>query len=103
MRVLFVHDRFGPMAGAEVNIWLTAGELKQRGHVVGILHGPSTGNAETEWRELFEGCFALGNPDEADAVRAAMAAFQPDIIYVHKMSDLAVLEGLLQSALPVVR
>src|SRR2546426_8308715 len=103
MRLLFVHDRFGAMAGAEVNIWLTAGELKQRGHTIGILHGPSTGKAEAGWRELFEERFALHNPANTQAVLAAVAAFQPEAIYVHKMSELSVLEALLQSGPPLVR
>src|ERR1051326_2678180 len=103
MRVLFVHDRFGAMAGAEVNIWLTAGELKQRGHPVAILHGPPTGKAEADWRELFDDCFALNNSHQPESVRAAIAAFQPDVIYVHKMSDIPVLETLTQSEPPLVR
>src|SRR5215467_16138237 len=100
MRVLFVHDRFGAMAGAEVNIHLTAAELKQRGHTIGILHGPPTEQAEAEWRELFDVCFALSNSHQPESVCAAIAAFQPNIIYVHKMSDLPVLRALVQSGAP---
>src|SRR5260370_41087487 len=103
MRLLFVHDRFGAMAGAEVNIWLTAGELKQRGHTVGNLHGPPTDKAEAGWRDLFEERFALDNPGRAQTVLAAIATFQPDAIYVHKISDLSVLQALLQAGPPLVR
>ena len=46
MRLLFVHERYGAMAGAEVNTYVTAAELKDRGHVIGILHGPPTGKSE---------------------------------------------------------
>jgi len=103
MRLLFVHDQFGAMAGAEVNIWLTAGELKQRGHAVGILHGPPTGKAEENWRVLFDQRFSLENGSQAHAVVASVTAFKPDAIYIHKMSDPAVLAALLQSGRPVAR
>src|SRR5437660_6374738 len=103
MRLLFVHDRFGAMAGAEVNISLTAAELKERGHTVGILHGPATGKGEEGWRALFPHRFSLENSDPAQAVAEATAAFQPDVIYLHKMTHLAVIEALLESDLPLAR
>jgi glycosyltransferase involved in cell wall biosynthesis len=101
MKVLFVHERFGAFAGAESNILATAGELKQRGYTVGILHGTSTGKGEEVWRETFRDFFPVGGP--RTGVSAAVAAFQPDVLYVHKMSDLTVLEELLASHVPVVR
>lgn len=103
MRLLFVHDRFGAMAGAEVNLQLTAAELKNRGHAVGVLHGPSTGKGEREWRVLFDDRFALANGNGSSMAREALDAFQPDVIYIHKMSDPLVLETLAQSEAPVVR
>ena len=111
MRLLFVHDRFGAMAGAEVNLQLTATELKSRGHTPGLLHGPPTGKGEQEWRDLFEKCYALGSgtgvlarefPDSSSATRAALREFQPGAIYVHKMSDRRVLRALADSSVPVV-
>jgi hypothetical protein len=59
MRLLFVHDRFGAMAGAEINLQLTAAELKKRGHAIGLLHGPPTGKGERAWSDLFPERFAL--------------------------------------------
>src|SRR5690349_15832714 len=101
MRLLFVHDRFGAMAGAEVNLQLTAAELKNRGHITGLLHGPSTGKAEREWCELFQERFALAEGNGSS--RAALEAFQPDAIYIHKMSDGSVLKSLVASGVPVAR
>jgi glycosyltransferase involved in cell wall biosynthesis len=103
MRLLFVHDRFGAVAGAEVNLQLTAGELKNRGHQVGLVHGPTTGKGEPTWRELFSERFPLANGDNFSTARAALNTFEPDAVYVHKMSDIRVLEALSQSAHPVVR
>ena len=49
MRLLYVHERFGALAGAEANAHITATELGKRGHALGILHGPSTGKNEAGW------------------------------------------------------
>ena len=103
MRLLFVHDRFGAMAGAEVNLHLTAAELKTRGHIVGLLHGPSTGKAELAWRDLFQERFALRDGNNSAATQEALEAFQPDAIYIHKMADTSVLKTLAQSGVPVTR
>src|SRR5687768_9852236 len=79
MRLLFVHERFGSMAGAEVNAHLTATELKDRGHAIGLLHGPATGKGEATWAETFAPLFPLnGNP--RDATRKALQTFQPDAV-----------------------
>src|SRR5258708_6316098 len=103
MRLLFVHDRFGAMAGAEVNLQLTAAALKSRGHKPGLLHGPPTGKGEPAWRDLFPERFAFTNGNNSLATRDALEAFQPDAVYIHKMSDAMVLEALAQSGVPVVR
>jgi glycosyltransferase involved in cell wall biosynthesis len=103
MRLLFVHDRFGAMAGAEVNLQLTAAELKNRGHTPGILHGLPTGKGESEWRELFDERFGLTSVNGSGVTRDALRAFQPDAVYVHKMSDAEVLGTLAHSAVPIVR
>lgn len=103
MRTLFVHERIGPYGGAEANIALTANELKQRGHMVGLLHGPYAGRSAADWNELFSARYSLGNkPDRATAA-AAIWDFQPDIVYLHKSTDLEVLQSLADSAIPVVR
>ncbi|MDB6019111.1 MAG: hypothetical protein JWR19_3600 [Pedosphaera sp.] len=103
MKLLFVHERFGAMAGAEVNAFLTATELKRRGHMLGIIHGQSTGKGEDGWRETFAECFPILNGESANIVRAAVKEFCPDVIYVHKMADLDVIEALIQSGRPLVR
>ena len=103
MKLLYVHERFGALAGAEANAHITATELAGRGHTIGILHGPGTGKNEAGWTTTFNPRFALGSGDNAEVVRAALAAFRPDAVYVHKMADLTVIAALVASGVPLVR
>ena len=103
MRILFVHDKFGAFGGAEANVLSTAAELKERGHVVGILHGPHTGKGEVAWLQTFEQRFSFDRGCELPTRLAAWERFRPDLLYVHKMSDLELLETLLESETPIVR
>ncbi len=103
MRLLYVHERFGALAGAEANAFITAQELAKRGHALGILHGPGTGKNEEGWRAVFAQPYALEGGDPAAVVRQAIADFQPDAIYVHKMADLRVIQALVESGRPLVR
>lgn len=103
MKILFVHERFGALAGAEGNAYLTASEFKQRGHVVGIIHGEGTGKAEPAWRDTFSQRYSLVEMRPADQVKRALRDFSPDVIYVHKMADLEVIETLVRSGYPLVR
>src|SRR5262245_15291142 len=95
LKLLFVHECFGALAGAEANILATAQGLRRLGHSVGILHGPSTRNQESSWLETFLLRYPLGEPADADHVRQVVDAYQPDAIYVHKMRDLKVLAALV--------
>lgn len=105
MRILYVHERFGSLGGAEANVIIVARELIGRGHQVAILHGPDTGRGSDDWRAVFRTRYALPeSPDEtAAATRAALEAFSPDVVYVHKLPDLAVIETLTKSGLPLAR
>jgi len=100
MRVLFVHERIGSLGGAEANVLLTAGELRRRGHAVALAHGGGTDQGEAEWREVFADRYALARPEALDA---AIAGFGPDVIFLHKSSDPAVLRRLSAGDRPVVR
>lgn len=103
MRILFVHEKFGAFGGAEANVLATATELKERGHAVGILHGPHTGRDEAAWLNTFQHRFPFGHGSESANELAAWERFQPDVLYVHKMSDLELLEALLHSDTPIIR
>lgn len=103
MKLLFVHEKSGAFAGAESNILAAATELKNRGHVVGLLHGTVTGKGQAEWHETFQNRFSLEANGGAAIVPRVLDMFGPDAIYLHKMADLKVLEALLASRLPIVR
>ncbi|OYW77344.1 MAG: glycosyl transferase family 1 [Verrucomicrobia bacterium 12-59-8] len=102
MKLLYVHERFGALAGAEANAFITAEQLGQRGHAIGILHGPGTGKNEDGWEQVFPQRFGLEG-DSAARTRSALAAFKPDAVYVHKMADLKVIQALVESGVPLVR
>src|SRR5260370_28401875 len=103
MRLLYVHERLGALAGAEANVLLTARELALRGHAVGLMYGALTGNGEMAWGEAFSESYPLAGKSNSSAALAALETFSPDVVYVHKMSDLEVLEALAASRVPVVR
>lgn len=103
MRLLFVHERFGALGGAEANVLVTATELRRRGHTLAILHGPSTGREEEAWSATFTDRFALPPQGAVPSVRAALRSFRPDVVFMHKMSDLDVVEALTFAPAPVVR
>ena len=103
MKLLFVHERFGAFGGAEVNLSLTAAELRRRGHTLALLHGPPTGKGEDLWIELFPDRIEFATTDPAGSVRLALKQFSPDAVYVHKLPDLAALEALVASGIPLAR
>src|SRR5258706_52638 len=103
MRILFVHNQFGFHGGAESNIYQTAAALRERGHTTAILHGRATGQGDVAWLKVFAFLVPLTGKDDPAATRRAVQSFEPDVIYVHKMSDFAVLEKLVETGLPLVR
>ncbi len=103
MKLLYVHERFGALAGAEANAHITATELGKRGHAIGILHGPSTGKNEAGWQATFPFRAALNPADNEAIVKKALADFSPDAVYVHKMADLSVIQTLVESGVPLLR
>src|SRR5690349_7159195 len=103
MRLLFVHEKFGALGGAEANVLVTATELKRRGHCVGLVHGTHTGREEDAWRETFTDRYSLAAAQPRAALRAAIDEFWPDVIFLHKLADLDLVEALTTFEVPVVR
>jgi glycosyltransferase involved in cell wall biosynthesis len=99
LNLLYIHERFGALAGAEANVFITATELSGRGHKVGILHGPSTGKNEAGWKDIFE----FREPLDARTLAKHVETFQPDAFFIHKTSELPVLEAVANSGVPVAR
>lgn len=105
MRLLFVHERMGALGGAEANILVTADELRRRGHEVALAYAQNTQVHEAAWGELFAQRFCLEGTSAGAAVEMqnALRRFAPDVVFVHKLADAAVLAALLAAGLPTVR
>lgn len=103
MRLLYVHERFGAFGGAEANVLLTATDLKRRGHSVAILHGTATGKDETKWKDTFEERYDIPLSGSPAQLRHVLSAFKPDVIYLHKLADLALMDALADCGVPVIR
>ena len=98
MKLLFAHECFGSLGGAEANAFITATEMKKRGHQVGLLTQTGTGKNEEAWRELFSaGFFPL------DRMTDALEHFRPDVVYVHKWEEIPSLKRLIASDRPLIR
>lgn len=104
LRLLYVHERIGALGGAEVNIILTAQMLRRRGHSVAIAHG-ETGSGDADWNDTFEDIISLGDPESVrpDALHQAITKFRPNLLLLQKFSNLAVLEAVGTSGVPVIR
>ncbi len=103
MRLLFVHERFGSLGGAESNILLTAQEMGRRGHEVAIAHGGDYAHGDVTWDRAFASRFALDGLPPGPAIEAVLSHFRPDVVYLHKCSDPRILQALSDSRRPVVR
>lgn len=103
MRLLFVHQNFGAFGGAETNIQITAQELSRRQHAIALLYREDTSRNATAWNATFPTRFKLPPAQRASAVESVLDSFQPDIIYLHSLPDVEVLESLLASQIPTIR
>jgi glycosyltransferase involved in cell wall biosynthesis len=103
MRLLFVHERFGSLGGAESNIFVSAQELRRRGHEVAIAHGGSSTQGDILWQQLFAVRFALDEATRPSPIETALAQFRPDVVFLHKCADHRILQALADSGRPVIR
>ena len=69
--------------------------------MLGLIHGPEEGLSA--WPESFSRHYALAKKGNRGQVQAALGDFQPDLIYVHKMGDLEVVESVTAGSAPRVR
>jgi glycosyltransferase involved in cell wall biosynthesis len=100
LRLLYVHESFGSLGGAEANVLITATELRKRGVEVGLWTRRPTGRGEETWHATFGArVWRLGEHGLADV----RAAFAPEAVYVHKWDHLPTLADLTDSGLPLVR
>ena len=103
MKLLFVHNRFGALAGAEANAHITAAELKERGHTVGIIHGPSTGKAEPPGRKHFRSAFPWQKKEMRCESEPRWKFFNPTSFTCIRWTIWKSLRLWLHSEIPLVR
>ncbi len=99
MKVLMVHQLLGDRGGAESTLRHLTEGLTKRNCEVSLLHGPSTGTGEARFRELFPRRFSWL---DAEGIERALAD-NPDVLFVHKLDELEVLETLVGSGKRLVR
>ena len=103
MKLLFVHQHLGEFGGAEANLILTATELRRKGHTIALAYRTGTGRNEAGWKAEFEKIYVLPLAGAVERTEAALQDFDPDLIYLHTIEDLEIIETLLRSRPPVVR
>lgn len=105
-KILFIHEKFGRMAGAEQHIIVAAPFLCDA-FELNLLYWTRTGKDEELVARWFDNTIQMnfdGPDDEVrSSLKAALADLDPDIIYMHKCLSPVMLETLLESRIPIVR
>ncbi len=102
MRILLVHDVLGKQGGAETNLLQVARAFHERGLSVALLHGRETGVGVEEFRAPFDSLFSWDTQPWQAALKQALQ-WRPDVMYVHKLGHLDLLEALTRGPEPLVR
>lgn len=103
MKILYVHETYGPLGGAEANVLKTAAALKSIGFQVSILSQSISSRSLKQWDEVFERPWILSQSESTSVIRSQVLQLRPDVVYIHKCSRLDILEGILCSGVPSVR
>lgn len=98
MKVLFVHERLGELGGAESTIRRLGEGLSARDAELGLSYGSGTERGEARFAELFPHRWCW----QRDGLPPALD-WGPDVVFVHKLGDLALLRQLVEARLPLVR
>lgn len=105
-KILFIHEKFGRMAGAEQHIIVAAPHLKEVFDLY-MLYWTRTGKDENLIGQWFEKTFQTDFDAPEDVIRASLKAVidevRPDVIYMHKCLSAPLIETLLEQNIPVVR
>ncbi len=105
-KILFVHETFGRLAGAEQNILVTAPRLAEAFDLE-CLYWTRSGKDEAAFEKVFPVNYqvAFDGPPAATRERVADVLRQsaPDLVYVHKCIANPVLEALTDWGGPLVR
>jgi glycosyltransferase involved in cell wall biosynthesis len=103
VRVLFAHQNLGQFGGAEANIQLTAERLNDRGHELHLAYQQGTQRSEAQWSTAFRTCYRVPQKKGETALKAWVADLRPDLLYLHNLTQLELLQTLVGSGIPAVR
>ncbi len=96
MRILWVNENAVPMGGAEGYIHNTAKLLADAGHENILLYDVRS-RADAAFVAPFTQAYPM-----VDIPRQCLE-LQPDVVYIHRLEDIALLQQLADSAVPVFR
>ncbi len=91
MKILFVNEKCGYFGGVEQNIVDSASGLKCREHKCYLAYKSVTTRDTGKFKEHFNDCFPCTDfgSEPGDSLQKIIYSVQPDVIYLHKISDIA--------------
>lgn len=98
VRILHVNETLGFSGGAEQYLHAVAAGLNERGHQNFLLYGSLDERSPATFARPFESCTALSE----NGLGPLISKVQPDVIYMHRWTDLREFFGL-SDTLPVVQ
>lgn len=96
MKTLWINDKAEFTGGAETYIYQSAKELSKKYDVENILLYSTESRIDHEYSKAFSFATVIANFEQQ------VQAINPDIIYVHQVSDIEILKSLLTIDTPVV-
>jgi len=96
MRIVWINDKAEFTGGAETYIYQSVQELNKRDNVENILLYSVNSRIDYEYFKVFSFATVLAD------LKQQLEHIRPDIIYVHQVSDIETIKGLLEIDTPVV-
>jgi len=96
MRVLWINDEASFVGGAETYIYQTAQELASQSGVENILLYSASCRIDSTYARAFSFTTVMAN------IKEQIKSLNPDIIYVHQVQDINILQALLGVDIPVI-
>lgn len=104
-KIVIVNEKFGRFGGAEQNIETICTRLSHE-YDLAFVYSHATGLGEQEFRHIFSKAFQIDFERDSSTIKQgiqnALAAINPDLIYMHKCLSIPVYEELLASRKPVI-
>ena len=92
MRILIINYYRGIVGGIERNVAALTTAMRQRGHYCALAAGVDASHDVEAFTSLFHEsslCYELSGRSEDPSLDELVQKVQPDVIYVHKMSDIS--------------